>query len=91
MVFIVAFILQYLEAVLPRPAMAIHPAAANICADRHQPRDVNVSGHLSCQSRVQEAQARARFKEELYSIAGMILMMHKQMFNYIIVSMVQLN
>ena len=33
----------------------------------------------------------ARFKEEIYNIVGMVLMMHLQMSNYIIVSMVQLN
>ena len=29
-------------------------------------------------------QAHARFKEEIYNIAGMVLMMHLQMSNYII-------
>ena len=41
-------------AVLPRPALAVRQPRkfAKICADRHRPRAVNVSGRLSRQSRV---------------------------------------
>ena len=123
------------EPVLPPPALAVRQPRkfAKICADRHWPRAVNVSGRLSRQSMVtvrilrltvkkylpvtdgqlataiwltisknhknlswliasQKAQAYARFKEGIYNIAGMVLMMHLQMSNYacIIVSVVQL-